>query len=366
MMCRRRPILLARLHFVPTRLLAACAILAALSVFPRLTRVASAEQTAGAPSGSPSFAVPESPAFTLLGASPASVSQPGTPRDVAIQLVNAFDEQGHVRQGFALDLRAAYFNPIPLEQYKKYWPRFLYNAQVSAGTVQTPGDAGGTDLAVGLRLTLIDQSDPMLNDAYVRSLAAAISDCKPQQPGEAEGKALACIAERSKKVREAWVDNHWNAFRLSVAWASGWRAPGSVIKDSSSNGWSTWVAGNVPIGRKGQVVGQLQYTHRPEAASSADVASNDAKFGCRGFLGNGRINAFLELAGTRRHGLPEGSDKGKSSWSGGIEYRMSEHVWVSTGLGSSFGAKGVSSKVVVLANLRFALSDESRIKRTSQ
>lgn len=350
-------------HTNARRRLQAWAIPAALAMFVGLTGLLSAEEANDATKGSAAYAVPESPAFTFLGASPASVSQPGTARDLAIQLVNAFDEQGRVRQGFALELRAAYLNPIPLDRYQRFWPRLVYNAQLSAGTVETPGATGSTDIAVGLRVTLVDKSDPMLSGHYVQDLAAVINECKPQQPGDPKDNALACMAERSKKIREDWVEAHWNAFKLSIAFATGWQAPGSVITDAAPNGWSVWGAASVPIGHRGQFVGQLQYTHVPDQAVTADKAPDEVKFGGRGFLGNGRLNAFLELTGSNRYGLREGSDGGKNSWSGGLEYRISEHTWVSTGLGSSFGDEGTSSKMLVLANLRFALSDESRIQR---
>jgi len=325
------------------------------------------------PKGSVSLAVPETPAFVFLGASPAKVSQPGTARDLALQTVNAFDEEGHVRQGFALDVRPALLKPIELDSYRRYWPRFFYNAQLSAGTVQSPGDNGSTDIALGLRLTLLDKSDPMLDpdtaDAvhpgYVQALGNAIDACKPNQPGVSTTKAdLACMAEHSKKIREQWVKDHWNAARISLAFAGGWRAPGSVLSDATANGWSTWVAGCVPLGRRGQLIGQVQYLDRPGDRVPEGTAPKEVRFGGRAFVGNGRVNGFVEVVGSKRYDLPDGSDTDPNSWSGGVEFRVADGTFISTGFGKSFGGSSLPGKVTILANLRFALSDESRIKAT--
>jgi hypothetical protein len=321
-----------------------------------------AQDTVNPQKGSVSFAVPESPAFTFLGASPAKVSQPGTARDLAVQLVNAFDDEGRVRQGIALEIRPAYLRPIPLEKYREYWSRLLYNAQVSVGTVKVAGNSGATDLAMGLRLTLVDRSDRMLDEGYVDTLREVINACKPANPGEPKAKALACMAEASKQAREKWLDQHWNGFRVSVAFATGWRAPGSVLKDSTSNGWSAWVGGSVPLLSRGQLVGQVQYVSHPEDALPTDAAPRELKFGCRSFLGNGRINAFLEVTGTKRYQVPAGTDKQSYTWSGGLEFRVADQAWIAAGFGNSFGATGSTARLSVLANVRFAVSDESRIK----
>ena len=338
--------------------------LTAVGVFALSPPPLPAQDAGDAQKGSVSFAVPESPAFTFLGTSPAKVSQPGTARDLALHLVNAFDDEGRVRQGFALEIRPAYLRPIPLEKYRGYWSRLVYNAQVSLGTVQTPGSDGATDLALGLRLTLLDRSDRMLDEGYVDMLREVINGCKPAAPGEPKAKALACMAEASKKAREEWLGEHWNALRVSVAFATGWGSPGSVLEDSTSIGWSAWAAGSVPLSSKGQLVGQLQYTNRPHDAVPKDGAPRELKFGGRAFVGSGRINAYLEVTGTKRYEVPAGADPAGNSWSGGLEVRVADLVWIAAGFGSSFGTTGSTPRFSVLANLRFAVSDESRIRAT--
>jgi hypothetical protein len=314
-----------------------------------------------APSGSVGFDVPESPAFTFLGSTPAKVSQPGTVRDIAIQLANAFDENGHVRQGFAVDVRVGRFRPIPLDRYKKFWDRLLYKTQISLGTVQASGDAGDTDIAGGIRFTLVDASDPMLDDAYVAQLAGVLNACKPKEPGSSADKDLACMAEQSKVVRDKWLADHWNAFRVSVALASGWRAVNSDPSDAKGTGWSAWAAGSVPLGRKGELIGQIRYTHHTADAAPTDARANDLEFGIRGFVGSGTVNGFLEVTGNRRRGTGAMMAVPKDSWSGGIECRVAEKAWISAGFGSSFGAGTQAKRIAVLAGLKVGFSDESKI-----
>jgi hypothetical protein len=313
--------------------------------------------------GSVSYAVPDAPALTLLGASSAKVSQPGNARDFAAQLVNAFDEAGRVRQGIAIDVRPAYIAPVSLAQYQHFWSRLWYNAGLSVGTVQTPGQTGSTDIALGLRLTLVDKGDRMLDPSYVTMLETVINDCKPTQPHQAPALALTCMKELSKKGREEWLKAHWNAFRLSAAIASGWRAPGSVLKNSESSGWSTWISGAVPARHWGQIVGQARYVNRNNAVPAVDTPPEEISLGARGFVGTGTLNGFVELAYVAKYDLPATLDTGgATTWSAGLEYRIAETTWISASLGSGGRTQSGERQASFIANLRFGLADESRIK----
>lgn len=322
-----------------------------------------AQSQKDAAKGSVSYAVPDAPALTLLGASSAKISQPGNARDFAAQLVNAFDEVGRVRQGIAIDLRPAYVAPVTLQQYQNFWSRLWYNAGLSIGTVQTPGQTGSTDIALGLRLTLIDKGDRMLDPNYVTMLQTVINECKPALPGQPKAVTMACLKEHSKKAREDWLKDHWNDLRLSVAAATGWRAPGSVLKSSESSGWSTWMSGAVPAGRWGQLVGQARYWKRNNVLPTVDTPPKELSFGIRAFAGSGTLNAFAELVHVNKYDLPASLDAGgTNTWSAGLEYRLAETTWISASLGNGGRTPSGDRQASFIANLRFGLADESRIK----
>src|SRR5258708_17355465 len=54
-------------------------------------------------SGDLDFSVPDSPAFTILGVTPQTITRPTTPRGLAASLLNGVDENGNFQAGFALD-----------------------------------------------------------------------------------------------------------------------------------------------------------------------------------------------------------------------------------------------------------------------
>src|SRR5262249_4604445 len=81
------------------------------------------------------LAVPESPAFTVLGLSPETVVRPSSPREFASSLLNGVDRNGNFQSGVALDF-APYLtlaaDEMTLGQYRSnYKLRFLSRTQFS-------------------------------------------------------------------------------------------------------------------------------------------------------------------------------------------------------------------------------------------
>ena len=110
------------------------------------------------------YAMPELPALTFIDAGAAKIMRPVIPRALATELVNGIDSAGRVKQGLAIAIApwALLGQRITLPQYQKDYGKYLAaNTQVSLGTVRVAGNAAATDLGLGLRLTLLDGSDPM-------------------------------------------------------------------------------------------------------------------------------------------------------------------------------------------------------------
>lgn len=311
------------------------------------------------------YAVPESPAFTYIGTSPTKVAHPGTARDLGVDLLNAVDGQGEVVQGFALEVRPWYLVPgldIPLERYQKKQGFWIFaNAQLSIGTTRSTGGTADTDIAFGLRVPLYDAGDPMQSSEYAEKLGKLLLSCAPESPGKPSDPV--CRAEKTRPMREEWLRTHWNATRLSVAAATGLEAPGSVLQDTSWSGVSVWAAGSLGISTWGQVLAQVQYDHRkvPDPAS-AFPDEDDIRVGARAFFGSAVANGFVELSLLKSIGGNDGAVNNPISWSGGVEFRVSDQAWVSTGFGSNFPRGGEKYPVLVIANLRWAVADHARIK----
>lgn len=304
------------------------------------------------------YAIPESPAFTFLNATPAQVSRPTSARALAAGILNgASPLTGKLQQGIAIDLAPWSFVQglrIPLNEYQRNRGKYiLANTQLSLATVRASGDSSSTDLALGLRVTFIDRSDPMSDTAFTNELRRRVRSCLPELPTEAAmAQAEACNREQAQAMRKQWLDDrgHWNDGSLAAAAAGGWRFDQSALKSANWEGWAAWITGALPLGRGGQAIGQVRYNaHNGEQ-------DNGVAFGGRALYGSAAINAFVEVAGGNR----TGGDDGRADWTGGLEFRAAENLWISTGFGSRSTATG-DNRGVLVADLRWQLSDGPRI-----
>ncbi|HVP38575.1 MAG TPA: hypothetical protein VMS93_05255 [Candidatus Saccharimonadales bacterium] len=306
------------------------------------------------------FAIPESPAFTFLGLNPSVVSHPGTARDFMVSVTNGVDANGRVQQGLAFEISPWLYIPgasINLEAYREsFWKRLLANAQLSLGTARAAGDTGSTDVAFGLRLTILDESDPMKDWDFTAALATAMKGCAPKSPGES---SLPCLDQVVSAESDKWFKQHWNDRRLSVGAAAGFRAVQSALQDRRWLGWSGWLSGGVGLGQWGQVLAQLQFDQRDSLQGAAETKS--LTYGARVVAGSGGSNAFLELAGVHEFDAPAGSDAGSGRWSGGMEFRAGENLWISTGFGSRFSTLKQAEHVMLLAGIRWGFSKQARM-----
>jgi hypothetical protein len=309
-----------------------------------------------------SYAVPESPAFTFLGLNPSKVTRPISPRDLNVALLQAIDSSGRVQQGFALSLTPWYYLPgfsIPLDQYQRSWPAYVAaNAQLSLGTARATGDSAATDIAVALRLTLLDGSDPMRDPAFTHALRRAFDTCKPSTPDQPVETSQTCVDAAARRLRKQRLDSLWNASGVAVGWALGWRFADSRLSQGQWRGWSGWLAGSARLGSRGQALAQVQVDHRTPLTTN--TASTALLYGGRTFYGSATFEFFLEVAGTRRFDAPAGVDRGTGQWSGGVELQAADNLWLSTGFGSAFANRASPNRIVLIANIRWGVSASAR------
>jgi hypothetical protein len=128
----------------------------------------------------------------------------------------------------------------------------------------------------------------------------------------------------------------------------------------------------VPLGRRGQLIGQVAREDRP--ALGEDPAFRDWTAGLRALAGSPRINAFLEVLAASRDQDDEGTLDPESGqpidgadesgiWSAGIEARVAEGLWASAGFGSRFSALAEDAeKTFVLIGLRWGISSAARFE----
>jgi len=133
------------------------------------------------------LAVPQSPAFVVLGLAPDRVSRPATPREFAADLLNGVDDQGNLQTGVAMDFVPYMMwqgNSLTLQKYRQNdlfgllgLRRLLARTQVSLATTKgTSSDDESVRLAAGLRFTPWDSGDARMN--------RTIDNCVAQVHGE--------------------------------------------------------------------------------------------------------------------------------------------------------------------------------------
>src|SRR2546423_2334915 len=69
------------------------------------------------------YAIPEIPATSILAGAPLTITRPVTPKDFATALINGVDQDGKVRQSFALEVSVGLFRLLEtsLAEYQSSW-----------------------------------------------------------------------------------------------------------------------------------------------------------------------------------------------------------------------------------------------------
>jgi hypothetical protein len=312
------------------------------------------------------FAVPESPAFTYLGMSPTRIARPTTARDLGVQLLDGVDSLGRSVQGFAIEVTPWLLRPawqITLDDYRKSRLKYMFaNLQMSLGTVKTSGDSASTDMAFGLRVTLIDHGDPMLSKEYEDGLVKILKNGPSPDVVLDDHRMAEFNAAKSAKIgalRQQWLRERWNAARLVLAGATGLRLLESQLDRSYGLGGGVWMSGAAPVSGWGQLLGMVQWNYR--RALGASPKQSLLSYGARINAGSERANAYAEVVSMNELNARSGADASSGQWSGGVEFRLAAGLWAATGLGSNFGLEAGADRVVVVANLRWAVSGKSRI-----
>ncbi len=313
------------------------------------------------------LAVPEAPAFVLLGVAPSEVNRPTNVRELGVALLNGVDKHGRLRVGLAVTA-APYLalrgRNLTLQAYRRsVLARLLTRAQLSIGTSRAADDTASTDLGLGIRLVLFDAGDPRLDRALVDSIAQLLLSTLPPAPDRIDTTAEAGqtatfvpgLAEQLDRLRAAAERRNWNKSRLEFGAGAAWSALSSAIDSLRYQGLGVWLTGAVGVQHWGQVVlhGRFRQTSVP-----ADVSSYG--YGARLVVGATQLNWFGAVTATTDKPSGGSSDT-RGRWTSGLEFRLIKNTWVEVGIGSEFGT-GEGNRLLSLANLRWGTDRQPRIR----
>jgi len=301
------------------------------------------------------YTIPPSPAFTFLGTTPGQIDRPTAARALAVGVLQDV-ASGELPRGLALDVAPWSFVPglrIPLRRYQANPAAYaLANTQLSVGSMRAGDDTASTDVALGVRTTLFDRGDPMTDTAYTGAVRRGLVQCQSASgPTDADSVIVACARRVTTGLRTRWREDHWNAASLAFAAAAGWRFRGSSADSTSWLGWAGWATASAPLFKGGQVLGQLRYDVR-------DADRHGLTYGGRAYLGTPSANVFAEVThdGVDDTGSP-------TSWAGGLELRVLQNFWLSTGVGTVARPDVEEKTVAVIANLRWDVGTMPRFGR---
>lgn len=113
------------------------------------------------------YNVPESPGFTVLGVNPNKVVTGANAKPLAINVLGQFGFKEKLTPGFAMDFTPMIFGItfINRNEYKNNdLKRILANTSFSLAAVKDKIDTNSTKFGLGIRVTLFDQSDLLMDE----------------------------------------------------------------------------------------------------------------------------------------------------------------------------------------------------------
>ncbi|MGH7498110.1 MAG: hypothetical protein ACREL3_04590 [Gemmatimonadales bacterium] len=303
------------------------------------------------------FAVPDAPAFLLLDVDPSVVLRPTTVKEFS-GAVSDFASSGNISlpRAFAVEFAPALLiggKTLSLQKYRSN--PALYRLRLSAATRRPENSASPTEIAVGLRVDLIDEADLRMNPEYLSlatDIAEKINDIyadareragKPPAPLELTSAEEDSIVHFQAPLTGLWENKKWNARVLELA--AGLRAEaadslGRNLRSTQAAAWGTFGTG---FGMWGQLLlGGKISTVRD---ATTDEFSTEGGLAGRFYAGTNQYKFFAELGGTWRSGPDE--------WllNGGGEVKLIRGGWVSF----SAGLASTSNQTDLRTNLAVKL-----------
>ena len=357
------------------------------------------------------LAVPQSPAFTILGLTPENVVSGDVFRTTALGVLQGLDARGNLQSGIAVDfrpyiaIRGAKSTLADYNNSDKKTPltRLLSNTQLSFATASGQSDSDRADrMSLGLRVTLWQQNDPA-NFKSSPALAYVPPEGHTHKP-----EALGEDPETGEKVFKGTVASCYNEYLAAAA-----KSPDIVpITDDEMTQVETTMAENArkavskclaPYKEKYWNTGSLElgvagYRSKvdplDESGSGAWLAysyafNERAQIVARASKVNDRLEPLEDNAGEYRlvdetnaglrfrFGTPRGSMMVEGQWveaktggvteeytraSAGFEFMLFGDIWLQLAVGKAFGTDAFDDDPIYSGQFRFGFSDKSVLK----
>jgi hypothetical protein len=326
--------------------------------------------------------LPESPAFTMLGLTPAII-RPASPRALALSFMDGIDVNGNTQDAIAVDM-APYLlffgKELSLQQYRdKKWEQDLSRIQLSFALAKASSD---TDKArrygAAINWTIWDDGDLRLDkglsDCLEQTQQGAPSSSLsgtapgPQQAGRPSSSPVDASAEpRPKSCREESLKRNWNRSSMDVGFAPSWIDQNGKGDSLAWNGFGLWTSLSYGFDKfeslkdNSQIIVHARYRMDEKVpGSNKDVPFSDHdsfSFGAKYRYGEPQRVLFLQLLGVQTK--PEGQASDRSYiYSAGVEVGIIDNLWFELELGESAGI-GTRVRGFVTVQLRGVPGEKS-------
>ncbi len=333
------------------------------------------------------LAVPESPAFTVLGFTPNTVIRPASPKAFATSLLNGLDQNGNFQSGLAFD-----FTPfmllngenITIKDYnEQYLTRLLSRTQFSFATTKGGSeDDTATRLAAGLNVTLWDKGDPRVyhpergDDDVLQCFANSLQLPPVIAPGTPPAD-IAKINAGNKATNDQLADAcrdrarkaNWNRSSWVIAYAPSWISKTGDTKGYKWNGGAAWTSvaygfeGISALERIAQLIFHARYRSRERAPDPANagkfLTQNSTFFGARFRTGSPKFGLNFEDTFIRTHVLGGNTDN-VNRFSVGAEARITDNLYFVITSGGNIGADNGQKKGFVLTSFKYGFNPKSQ------
>jgi hypothetical protein len=320
------------------------------------------------------FAISDAPAFKILGKEPSDLFRPSSSDVVSFIVSNLLNPSDlTIPNSYAAEVSPALLidKNLTLTGYRENY--FLYNLRLSFGTTKD-SKSGKYNLGVGLRSTIIDNSDLRKDKGYLDSIfkimdnrefyrtklgddfwkidSNHIYDTIAQKRYAKYDKAeMKKYDDDNNKVFEALLEiykkKNWNKEKFEIALAMLGSSNDSLVKNVEISKCALWSTLSYPLSTWGQVLfgGNLNYNALSDKGSGS-LAS-------RIYGGTNSIKGFIEA-----QYKTDNNDKSKN-WliSFGAELNMINNIWVNYYAGYEVNKINSENKSEFVSHfdLRFAL-----------
>lgn len=331
------------------------------------------------------LAVPESPAFAVLGLTAQSVVRPSSPRELALSILDGVDAQGNLQAGMAIDMvpyLLAFGDELTLREYREdYKERLFSRSQVSLATAKgTSDDDEAIRVAFGFRWTIWDEGDPRMDTQLTADFdqKLAFPELSPDlslNQREEELRQMKTEYERglerkAERCREDARRRNWNNSAWDIGFAPSWISEDGTTDDLEWNGLAVWSSlaygfeGIKGLEDRAQIILHARYRQGEEVP---DANMQDTFFEQDSLLVGGRLrfgspSLNFSVEGVFSHAEPEDWEEDDSlRVSGGVEVRVAENLWLEVSVGGSDGRNDDNDQGFVLAQLKWGFSRESTL-----